>query len=223
MFGRWGRKQAKPLPGVALPDLDREVSARWNPAAAPAWPDKSAENSLDFGPAKANPARTRERSRRRRRVLMSCLLGLVLGPAAVAGFFFSTHRYMSLWHDSDALGERLFFGAQDQEEIYYAGGVSEEQARRLGAFLQREGLFGDERPKSVRLSKDGDVFVVGFALEWNNWTDERVADDFRDLLPRLSHGVFDGGPVEIHLCARQPDSKGRPMPTMRVIRAVAEP
>lgn len=215
MFGRWWRKQVKPLSGVALPDLDREASALWGRGPAPPLATPPAD-SLDFGPA-GRPRRTHERARRRRRLLGSLLLGLILGTVLTVGASYVALRVRPSLGATSGFGECMTFGSQDQEEIYYSDDVSAEQARRLGAFLRREGIFGDAQPKSVRLSREGGVFFVGFALEWNSWQDEGIADDFRDLLPRLSRGAFDGAPVAIHLCARQPDSKGRMLPTMRVI------
>jgi hypothetical protein len=227
MFARWwSRKPDKSLPDITVPDLDREVAAHWGrgltSSNAPPMPppDHSASASLDFasGPSPV-PTRTRERSRKRRRLLLSLLGGLVL-VATACYLLWQIHFSM---RGMGSLGQRMTFGVEDQEEIYYTDDISEEQVRQLGAFLQREGIFDGLRSKSVRVAKNGDVFVVGFALAWNNWQEQGVADDFHDLLPRLSRGVFKGSAVEIHLCARQPDSQGRPMPTMRVIRAEGHP
>ncbi|HWG46343.1 MAG TPA: hypothetical protein VN688_26510 [Gemmataceae bacterium] len=227
MFTRWwSRKLNKPLSDITVPDLDREVAAHWGrDSASPnllpvvAAPDSSPSASLDFHSAAASrPRRTRERSRLLRRLVWSALGGLLL-VATVC--FLLWNLNLSMFR-TNSLGERMTFGVDDQEEIYYTAEVSPEQAQRLGAFLQREGIFDGLRPKSVRVTKNAEVYVVGFVLEWNNWQEQGVADDFRDLLPRMARGVFDSGPVEIHLCARQPDSQGRPMPTMRIIRADAE-
>lgn len=225
MFGRWSRQKNKPSPPIALPDLDDQVTAHWNRGAAPplAPPANAQADSLEFDPAPAYRAgKTKEHRRGRRRFLVSLLLGLALAPIAVAGAYYLMRYINPVRRATESLGERMTFGQEDQEEIFYTEDISSDEVRRLGSFLQREGLFGDSRLKSVRLSKDGDNYVVGFALEWNNWRDDNVAADFRDLLPRLSRGAFNGRPVEIHLCARQPDSKGRAMPTMRVIRADVE-
>jgi hypothetical protein len=222
--GWWSRKPPKSLPGVVLPNLDSEVSAHWNrgvppPVAPPSPPEKPPGDNLDFGPAASYRAgKTKEQSRRRRRLLLS----LLVGPLLIAAFLYFYPWINSLIHGTTSLGQRITFGPQNQEEIFYTADISSEQALQLGAFLQSEGIFDGLRPKSVRLSKDGDVFVVGVVLEWSNWSEDVVADDFRDLLPRLSRGAFNGSPVEIHLCAPQPDSKGRLMPTMRVIRADVE-
>jgi hypothetical protein len=226
MFARWwSRKQNKSVPEAALPDLDREVAAHWNRGVPPpvAPPEKPPGDSLDFGPiASYHAGQKKERSRRRRRLLASLLGGLLLGPLVTAAFIYFYPRLSSWSHGTGALGQRITFGPQDQEEIFYGDDISSEQVLQLGAFLQSEGIFDGLSPKSVRLSKDGEVFVVSFVLEWNNWLDENVVADFCDFLPRLSRGAFKGSPVEIHLCARQADSKGRLMPTMRIIRPDAD-
>jgi hypothetical protein len=224
--GWWSRKADKSLPNVVLPNLDSEVSAHWNrgvppPVASPSPspPEKPVGDNLDFGPAaNYHKGKTKEQSRRRRRLLLS----LLVGPLLIAAFIYFYPWISSLIHGTTSLGQRITFGPQNQEEIFYTADISSEQALQVGTFLQREGIFDGLHPKSVRLSKDGDVFVVGFVLEWGNWSDKDVANDFRDLLPRLSRGVFHGSTVEIHLCAPQPDSKGRRMPTMRVIRGAAD-
>ncbi len=231
MFAKWwSRKQDKPFPDIAVPDLDREVSAHWGrgiaPAAVPPMPatDSSPSESLQFSFTESYRTREiKERKRHRRRLVLSLLVGLVMGPVVVVGMYYLFMHVNSAVRGTQTLGQRMTFGGEDQEEIFYTDDISSNQAWQLGAFLQAEGIFDGLRPKSVRVAKAGEVFVVGFAMAWNNWQEQKVADDFRDLLSRLSRSVFDGSPVEIHLCARQPDSQGQPMPTMRVIRANDNP
>jgi len=218
----WSRKPDRSLPNVVLPNLDNEVTAHWNrgappPVAPPA--EKPPGDSLDFGPiASYRAGQTKERSRRRRRLLVS----LLVGPLLLVAFIYFYPWISSLMRGGGSLGQRLTFGPQNQEEIFYTDDISPEQALQLGTCLQIETVFDGLSPKSVRLSKDGEVFVVSFVLEWDNWRDENVAADFRALLPRLSRGAFNDSPVEIHLCAQQADSKGQLMPTMRIIRTDAE-
>lgn len=218
MFGRWLRK-----PNQRLPDLDAEVTAHWNrgitPSPAPA-PEEASATSLDFASAAyLTTKKTKEHARRRRRLIWSLLVGLLLGPIFVGAAYYLMRYINPRVRATAPLGERMTFGPQDEEEIFYTEDISPEQVRQLAAFLQREGLFDGLSAKSVRLSRNGAVFVVGFALEWNSWKQPDVVADFRDMQPRLSNGAFNGSPVEIHLCARQADSKGRPMPAMHIIRA----
>lgn len=228
MFGRWLRRKDSSGPSIALPNLDDQVTAHWNRgAASPPPPANAPADSLDFVPTPgSHTSKTKEHQRRRRRLLWSLLAGLVVGPFLAAPVICLIYLLMG---DGSAvttvvgsLGERITFGPDDQEEILHSSDISPDEARKLGDVLQHEGIFDGREAKSVRLSKDGDVYVVGFALEWGSWRNKDVVADFRDLLPRLSRGAFNGRAVEIHLCARQADSKDRAMPTMRVIRADVE-
>ena len=220
MFGRWLRRKNPSGPPIALPNLDEEVTAHWNRGAAPpTLPANAPADSLDFEPAPAYRAgKTKEHRRRRRRLLLS----LLVAPLMVVAFFYFYPWINSLLHGTHSLGQRMTFGPENQEEIFYTNDIESEQALRLGTCLQSEGVFDGRSPKSVQLSKDGDVFVVGFVLEWGMWSDRDTIAGFHDLLPRLSRGAFEGRPVEIHLCAPQADSKGKLMPTMRVVRADVE-
>ena len=220
MFGRRSHNQRP-----QLPDLDSQVTAHWNRGVAPANPPppmESPSESLDFAPTPYSVAKTKERSRGRRRLLLSLLMGLVLGPILVAAAFYLMQFINPARRQTETLGERMTFGPRDDEEIFYTDDISTEQVRQLGAFLQREGVFDGQSSKSVRLSRRDEVFVVGFAVEWNSWELPDVATYFRDVREQLSIGAFNGSPVEVHLCARQADSKGQPMPAMRVICADGE-
>jgi hypothetical protein len=222
MFGRWSRRQNPPLP-----DLDSEVAAHWNrgntSSKAPGS-EESLDTSLDFPLVNPrSPKRTREDSRRRRRLAVSLLIGLLLAPIVVIGAYQLVRHINPMTRVRESLGERMTFGPQDDEEIFYTEDISPEQARRLGAFLQEEGLFDGLSAKSVRLSRNGAVFVVGFAVEWNSWEQPEVVAYFRQMQTRLSKGAFDGSPVEIHLCARQADSKGQQLPAMSVLQADGAP
>jgi hypothetical protein len=219
MFGR--RSQQKPR----LPDLDSEVAAHWNRGLAPSNPkpaERSSADSLEFAASAYTPT-TKERSRFRRRLLLSLSVALILGPIFVAAAFYLMHYINPVMRATETLGERMTFGEREDEEIFYSDDVSAEQALQLGAFLQHEGIFNGKTAKSVRISKRGVVFLVGFAVEWNSWEQPDVVADFHDLRRRLSAGAFNGCPVEVHLCARQADSKGQMMPVMRILRVEDEP
>jgi hypothetical protein len=226
MFGRKSRQQDEALRNVAVPDLDSEVTAHWNRGAAPSNappPETASSASLDFGPTSYRAGKTKEYARKRRRLIISVLVGLLVSPVAVGAVSYLIRYINPVRRAMEPFGERIGFGQEEQEEIYYTPDISSEQARQLGVFLQQEGMFNDDGAKSVRLSKNGEVFVVGFVLAWNSWESPQTLMAFRELLPRLSRRVFNGVPVEIHLCAQQQDSHGRLMPAMRVLRAEDHP
>ncbi len=213
MFGRRSRD-----PKPKLPDLDPDVTSHWNRGQPPNPPPPVEEPRLNIVPTWLLSSSAEERRRGRRRLLISCSLGLILGPIFAALVIYLIHL-INLPLLSNPLGERMGFGAQDEEEIYYTDEISEQQVRCLGAYLQRTGYFNELSAKSVRLSKKGEVYVVGFALLWGSWKKEDVLEDFHTLRIGISREVFDGSPVQVDLCARQPDSKGNPMPAMVVLHA----
>jgi hypothetical protein len=217
MFGRWSRKHEQ-----RLPDLDSEVTAHWNRGRAPSNAPPSQESlddNLNFAPASYRVGKMKECSRTRRRLLVSLCIGLILGPIVVGAAFYLMRYINPVIRATETLGERMTFGPHDEEEIYYTRDIEPDQVRHLGAFLQHKGVFDGRSAKSVRLSTNGDVLVVGFAVVWNSWENPEVVNYFRELQGTLSEGAFHGRPVEIHLCARQADSQGRLMPAMYEIQA----
>lgn len=84
MFGRRSQPQR-----LRLPDLDPQVTAHWNRGIAPSNPP-SAENSsgesLEFVPTPLGATRTKEHRRKRRRLVLSLWMGLLLGPIFVAAY-----------------------------------------------------------------------------------------------------------------------------------------
>jgi hypothetical protein len=215
----FGRRPRDPKP--KLPDLDPDVTSHWNRGQPPNPPPPVEESGLDIVPTWPLSSRDTERRRGRRRLLVSCLIGLILGPIFLAVAIYLIHLF-NPYPISNTLGERMGFGAKDEEEIFYTDEISEQQVKRLGAYLQRVGYFNELSAKSVRLSKKGEAYVVGFALIWGSWKKEDVLEDFRTLRMGISREVFDGSPVQVDLCARQPESKGKPMPAMVVLHAEEE-
>lgn len=54
----------------------------------------------------------------------------------------------------------------DKSEVYYRGdGVTEADAKKLGDFLLKQGLFDDKNERSVQLSKDSGAYVVRFVFD----------------------------------------------------------
>jgi hypothetical protein len=94
-------------------------------------------------------------------------------------------------------GHRIDLG--DKGDLYYTGIASEELARRLERFLQEENYFDGRRPRIVRLSGNGDRFIVAFVRE-DDWDDDQVVAYFDNLRGLLSRRVFDGRAVQIRLC-----------------------
>lgn len=99
--------------------------------------------------------------------------------------------------DYEYLTTRVRFGTD--EEVIYADGATEAEARKLGKLLQDEGYFSGVGAKTVRITRDGNSEVVEFVLQKNAWNDLETTKYFEQLKPRLSKEIFDGRPVQIRL------------------------
>jgi hypothetical protein len=99
--------------------------------------------------------------------------------------------------DSGFLAARVRFGPD--EEIIYANGATEAEARKLGKLLQDKGYFNGVGAKTVRITRDGNQAVVDFVLQKDAWNDPVITKSFEQLKLLLSKDVFDGRPVQIRL------------------------
>jgi hypothetical protein len=96
------------------------------------------------------------------------------------------------------LGSKIDFGAG--EEVYYATGVTEADARALGAFLRETGFFNGRGPKSVRLARDGDRLVLSVIVQEWVLRDWGVQQEIRTMGQQASQRAFGGRPVVVELC-----------------------
>lgn len=104
--------------------------------------------------------------------------------------------YVSIKENTLDLGERLELG---NDEIYYEENVSETEARQLGAFLRETGYFTDSGA-SVQLKKEGETYLLSWALKDEAWKDSEVISEFRSVGEAVSSRVFNGEPVITRLC-----------------------
>lgn len=92
-------------------------------------------------------------------------------------------------------GEKLTFNGTD---VYYNDGVTVEQAQKLGEYLI-ESKFTDGTEKAVQLAKDETTGNLVFRMIVNNDID-KSNDMFKIFAQALSKDVFNGKPVDMHLC-----------------------
>ncbi|MEZ4874699.1 MAG: hypothetical protein R2793_04445 [Flavobacteriaceae bacterium] len=92
-------------------------------------------------------------------------------------------------------GEKLVY---DGTEVYYKEGVSEDLARKTGAYLQEMG-FTDGTTKSVQLTKDS-VHHFRMVVQDQYATDTSMDINFEALAFLLSEEVFDGENIRFELC-----------------------
>lgn len=93
-------------------------------------------------------------------------------------------------------GKRLLFNAG---ELYYKRPVTEQQARRLGEYLVGTHFFDGTR-KTVQLTRPGDTLQFRVVVKGGLEPDQQKLGLFRQFGLELSRKVFDGAPLEIHLC-----------------------
>jgi hypothetical protein len=219
MLKWFGKKARPPALEVRLPDLDAEVATRWADRGAPAPPSAqpapaAPDSNLDFGFIGTRDCAPRSRARKLVVALCGGLLVLagVLVPLLIG---LKALGVRTAPPDTEGLGQRVQFGTRGQEEVYYTRGATEDEARRLGAFLLKAGVFDDGPAKTVEVARADGRHVVAFVRGERAWEDPAVVATFRALIPELSARVFGGAPVEVHLCHRVPKmERGKPFLTV---------
>jgi hypothetical protein len=86
------------------------------------------------------------------------------------------------------------------QEVYYAKGATEADARALGNFLREAGFFDDENPAAVRVSRDGNRTVISFIVQARAVHDVEAQDTLRQIGRQASQEVFGGRPVVVEMC-----------------------
>jgi hypothetical protein len=93
-------------------------------------------------------------------------------------------------------GIKLIFYAG---ELYYIQPVTESEAKKLGQYLVEINFF-NETPKSVQMKKSGQRYQIGFVVKVGDDQDKEYIKAFKEFAVELSERVFQGAPVDIHLC-----------------------
>ena len=172
--------------------------------------------------AERQAARQRSQTRARRFVLW--LAGLVIGVLVVD---------LALeW----GLGLRLLFRSSDEREkityrndapgevysaVYYTGHVTEDDARRLGAYFVRAGLFRVPHTVTVLLSRANGEYVVSFFIVPGQFDNPDLHREMRESRRLISAEVFGGQPVVIQLCEQRVWPAGS-HPIVRVHRTIRD-
>lgn len=102
---------------------------------------------------------------------------------------------LSFWSCNN-YGTKLTF---DDMELYYTDQVTEEQAQEVGELLQELDLTtGGER--SAQITKEGGTYQFRMVVLDGHEDDPEVKLLAEVLIENLSVSVFDGDPVEVHIC-----------------------
>lgn len=94
-----------------------------------------------------------------------------------------------------SFGTKIEFGKSD---VFYTATSNEADAKRLGEYLQAIGLLKD--PVTVQLNKADKTQQVRICVGEELAKDESMVDNLAKLGARVSGNVFNGEPVEVHMC-----------------------
>jgi hypothetical protein len=106
------------------------------------------------------------------------------------------------------LGKKLTFNGS---ELFYTPEVTEEQAKKLGDYLVKDGYFEGD-PKSVQLDKQDGAFQVRLVVNEDVVNDANYEGIVKMFREQIQRNVFNGENTEIHYCDEFMD-------TIRVIGA----
>ena len=86
----------------------------------------------------------------------------------------------------------------DNDEVYYSGDASQEDARKLGEFLKKAMVFRNDGA-TVRLVAASGSYEVSLVLIAGAWDEPGAVEYFRELGRRMSAVLF-SPPLTVHLC-----------------------
>ena len=104
--------------------------------------------------------------------------------------------YMSRYTILFSTGNILEFNGG---QLSYRNPVTNSEAQNLGKFLTEQGLF-DGRSVAVLLTKTENTYEVRLPTKKGIENLEGVPQEFVSLAYQISETVFDGKPVDLHLC-----------------------
>lgn len=107
-----------------------------------------------------------------------------------------------------ARGHKLVFNGGD---LYYKPPVTLQEATKLGDYLVRSGVFDGEE-KTTQIAKTGSTYEFRVVVKRGLENDQEWLNTCKFFARDLSHYVFDGNKVDMHLCDEQ-------LKTIRVVMA----
>ena len=84
-------------------------------------------------------------------------------------------------------------------DLYHKAPVTDAEAERLGIYLIGA-KFADSTEKSVQITRVGPVYQFRFVIKEANQNDTALFKYFKVFSAELSNEVFNGAPVDIHIC-----------------------
>jgi len=84
-------------------------------------------------------------------------------------------------------------------QLFYTSSVTKDETIRLGEYLVEADLF-DGKPKTAQIDKSGDTYKFRIIAMEGAEKNPLFMVAFQQVGANLSENVFDGAPVEIHVC-----------------------
>ncbi len=84
-------------------------------------------------------------------------------------------------------------------DLYHKAPVTDAEAERLGNYLIGA-KFADSTEKSVQITRVGPVYQFRFVIKEADQNDTTLFKVFKLFSAELSNEVFNGAPVDIHIC-----------------------
>ncbi len=125
------------------------------------------------------------------------LLGAVVFIAVVGYGVYGYFQDKKADEDSlAALGTRIEIQGSG---FYYSDAVTETEARALADFLEGAGFFSQQKV-SVRLDRRDDTWIFQTVIIDHQIAKQSTSVSMTFVAAELAARVFDGGPLEVHLC-----------------------
>jgi len=93
-------------------------------------------------------------------------------------------------------GEKLEF---KQGQLFYTKNVNKKDAQKLSEFLVKSGFY-DGTAKTVQLDKNADTFYFRMVVKEEKQQEKETVDLLQLFAFYLSDEVFNGAPVNVHIC-----------------------
>ncbi|MCX5657233.1 MAG: hypothetical protein NTZ48_03270 [Candidatus Omnitrophica bacterium] len=84
--------------------------------------------------------------------------------------------------------------------LFYTSAVTESETRKLGDYLLKAGFFQKGKRGTVQLNKEAEIYQFRMVVRKGLEKDMEFFRTAGLFAAELSRGVFEGKPLEIHLC-----------------------
>jgi hypothetical protein len=96
----------------------------------------------------------------------------------------------------DDYGTKMRFNGGD---LYYTSPIDANLAEKLGNYLVKVGFFNGQS-RSAQIKKPDKAYQFRMVVKEGTEEQDVTRSEAKELARMLSENVFDGAPVEVHLC-----------------------